>query len=443
MKLSLLLNGARLRTVNYMMDKKLPKSQEKIEERRLERKEKKKINVIFVVHRPAIWGALKSVCEECIKDKRFNVTIVTIPNKKELPGKGYAHEQYVWEGAYEYFNETYGRNNSNDNNAGEKRTCLVIKGYDEQSGKWFDLRKVNPDYVFFQTPYDICRPLAYQSNRVATYAKICYVHYGMPFMNGEIAEESFPVRFLKNTYFHFAEFEEMRKFYVDRVEDNEVHKKERVILTGYPKLDEAKEYIGCESDNWIYSGDEKRFRVMWTPRWNTEEGNCTYFTFKDALPDYIEENEGMELLYRPHPQAELEFLSRGIMTKEEIDSYTKRFEESKSMSIDKKKGYLESFYSSDVLITDESSIIPEYFMTGKPLIFTYDETHLNEFAEAISKGFYWVKTPEELRTRLDKLMAGEDELKEIRARLIKEQFYLPERGSGWEIKEIIKKDFLK
>ena len=264
----------------------------------------------------------------------------------------------------------------------------------------------------------------------------------MPFMNGYIAEESFPISFLKNTYFHFAEFEEMRKFYIDRVADNAVHKKERVLLTGYPKLDEAKNFVGCEGKNWIYKGDEKRFRIMWTPRWNTEEGNCTFFTFKDFVPEYVEADENLELLYRPHPQAEQEFLGRGIMTKEEIDAYRKKYEDSSNMSIDKSGDYLDNFYSSDVLITDESSIIPEYFLTGKPLIFTYDETHLNEFAESISKGFYWVKTPNELRTCLDKLISGEDPLKETRARLIKEHFYLPEKGSGWEIKEIIKADFL-
>lgn len=428
MKLSSLVYGMKYRIGNMAADRKLPKAQVKIEKRRLERKNGKKINVIFVCHRPAIWGALKSVCDACIDDKRFNVAIVAIPNKKELPGKGFAHEQYEWEGAYEFFKDY---------------NCKVIKGYDEDSKRWFDLRRLKPDYVFFQTPYDICRPFAYQSNRVAAYAKLCYVHYGMPFMNGYIAEESFPVSFLKNTYYHFAEFEEMRKFYVERVSDNAVHKKERVILTGYPKLDEAKEYVGCESDNWKNKGDERRFRIMWTPRWNTEEGNCTFFTFKDFIPDYVEADDRLELLYRPHPQAELEFLSRGIMTKEDIDAYRNRFENSKAMSVDKKKGYLENFYSSDVLITDESSIIPEYFLTGKPIIFTYDETHLNEFAKEISKGFYWARTKEELKGHLDKLISGEDELKETRARLIKEQYYMPEKGSGWEIKEIIKKDFLK
>ncbi len=428
MKISLLIRGAKLRILNLIRDKKLSKAQIRIEERRNERKNKKKINVIFICHRPALWGALKSVCEACIKDKRFNVAIVAIPNKKNLPEVGFSHNEYIWEGAYEFFREY---------------PCRVLMGYDDDTGKWLDLRRLNPDYVFFQTPYDICRPLAYQSNKVASYAKICYVHYGMPFMNGYIAEESFPVSFLKNTYFHFAEFEEMRKFYVERVSDNAVHKKERVILTGYPKLDEAKNYTGCESESWIYKGDERKFRIMWTPRWNTEEGNCTFFTFKDYIPDYVEANKNLELLYRPHPQAESEFLSRGIMSEDEIRTYRKRYEESYNMSIDKSKGYLDSFYSSDVLITDESSIIPEYFLTGKPIIFTYDETHLNDFAKEISKGFYWAKTPEELRTCLDKLISGEDELKEIRARLIKEQYYMPEKGSGWEIKEIIKKDFLK
>lgn len=394
--------------------------------RKIKLAKNEKIKIVFVCHRAQIWNALKTVFEACNEDDEFDTVIVTIPNKKQIPKLGLNHEEYVSEGAEEFYKDY---------------PCRVIQGYDYEKKTWFDLETLNPDYVFFQTPYDICRPHQYRSDVVSLYAKICYVHYGMPFMGDFIAEESFPIGFLKHTYFHFAEFKEMKEFYVNRVKENPIHKYERVVLTGYPKLDGIEKYIGMESESWHYKKEEKRYRIMWTPRWSMGEDNCTFFDYKDKLLDYVEKQSDVEFLFRPHPQAFSEFVEKKFMTREQVEEYQRRYEKSDSAFIDEQRDYLPSFYSSDVLITDESSIIPEYFLTGKPIIFTYKTTHLNEFAKKISEGFYWVKDWGELENTLEMLMRGEDPLKEKRNQLLKDSYYIPEKGSGYEIKEVIKKDF--
>ena len=397
-------------------------------QRQLKNLRQDKINVVFVCHRAALWNSLKTVYEQCNADEAFDVTIVTIPNKKQLPKLGLNHEEYVSEGAEDYFAEY---------------PCRVIQGYDYEKHTWIDLRALNPDYVFFQTPYDICRPPEYQSEVVSLYTKIGYVHYGMPFMGGMIAEESFPKKFLKNTYFHFAEFTEMQNYYINRVPENATHRHEHIILTGYPKLDGVERYHNCESSSWINPRDKGLYRIMWTPRWSMGEGNCTFFDYKDKFPEYIMNQGGMEFLFRPHPQAFAEFIEKGQMTKTQVDAYKALYEESECMSIDQQQDYLPSFYSSDVLITDESSIMPEYFLTGKPIIFTYKETHLNSFATKLAEGFYWAKNWAEVAKYIEMLRSGEDPLKERRKQLIESEFCIPERGSGYEIKEILKKDFYK
>lgn len=386
-----------------------------------------KIHVVFVCHRGALWNSLKTVFEACNNDDAFKVTIVTIPNKKQLPKLGLSHEEYVSEGAEEYFKDY---------------PCDVIQGYDYEKKTWFDLKELKPDYVFFQTAYDICRPPEYKSDVVSLYSRLAYVHYGMPFMGGMIAEESFPKGFLKNTYFHFAEFKEMQNYYINRVPENSIHRHKNIILTGYPKMDGLERYRGCESVSWKQPREKGLFRVMWTPRWNTREGNCTFFELKDVLPFYVKDQKDVELLFRPHPQAFTEYIAKKQMTEEEVENYKKIFTETENMGIDSQADYLPSFYSSDVLISDESSIMPEYFLTGKPIIFTYKETNLNDFATKLSEGFYWAKNMEEVQKHLDNLRQGIDPLKEKREEIIKSEFYIPEKGSGYEIKEVLKKDFL-
>ena len=146
-----------------------------------------KIHVVFVCHRPAVWESLHSVYDALMADDHFQVTIVAIPNKKELPGLLLAHEEYASEGA-----ETFWAANG----------CL--KGYDYETGEWLDLRSLKPDYVFFQQPYNTTRPTGYQSGVVSQYAKILYIPYGMWLIGGEVFESTHPADFLNDVSYDFC-----------------------------------------------------------------------------------------------------------------------------------------------------------------------------------------------------------------------------------------------
>ena len=124
---------------------------------RLKRINEEKINVVFVCWRPTVWGSLKTVYEHMKRDNCFSVTIVVIPNKKELPKIGWEHEIYESEGGEEFWK-------------GED----VIYGYNSRTKECYDLEQLKPDYVFFQQPYNGQRPYLYKSKIVSRYAKICY-----------------------------------------------------------------------------------------------------------------------------------------------------------------------------------------------------------------------------------------------------------------------------
>lgn len=397
--------------------------------RKLAIQQNKKMHVVFVCHRGSLWNSMKTLYEACIKDDDIDVTIVTIPNKKQDAKLGLNHEEYIDEGAAKFF---------------ENYDCNVINGYDTEKKKWLDLQSLEPDYLFFQTPYDICRPMEYRSKTVCLYTKLCYINYGMSFIGGISHDESHPEGYLKNCYFTFSEYEEAREYNINRAKENAIHKHERVLTVGYPKLDERIKYYDVESSSWKQPKEKNLKRVMWTPRWCTDEGNCTFFDYKDKLPKYMESRSDVEFLFRPHPQAFSNFLARGEMSEKEITDYKEYFEKSDHMGIDPQIEYLPSFYSSDILISDESSIMPEYFLTGKPIIFTYNQVNLNGFGTKIAKeGFYWAKNYDELIKVLEMLLEGNDPLYEKRQELIASEFYLPKEGAGEYIKKCLKNDYYK
>lgn len=385
----------------------------------------KPINIVFVCYRPAIWSSLKTIFDECTKDKKFNVFLVAIPKRVNLPIIGMAHEQFISEGAEDFF---------------VNYPCHVINGYDYNSKKWFDIKQIRPDYVFFQQPYNIIYPAEYQSNVVRKYAKILYVHYGMLIFKGLVQESVYPKDFFKNVSIVFTENKSCDNSFNETTRNSSY--KPRTFITGYTRFDYYKSFKDLECDNWNFSRSKHIFRIIWTPRWCTNEGTCTFFDYKDKLFNYVCSNHDIDFIFRPHPQAFEEWNQTGEFPKKEADLYKLNYKNSNNAKIDDQQEYLSTFYSSDLLITDISSVIPEYMLSGKPIIYCHKQNHFNDTWDKIAKEcFYWVKNWTELQDTIEMLKSGNDPLKDGRINCIKREFYFPKNSSGYTIKEIIKEDF--
>ena len=383
-----------------------------------------KINLVFVCHRPNVWGSLKTVFEACCNDKDFQVTVVAIPNKKQLPVRGLNHQIYETEGAEDFC---------------KNFPCRVINGYDYHTHQWFNLKQLHPDFVFLQQPYNACRSPLYQSSAITKYARILYVHYAANFIGNGVLEESYPADFIRDVDTIFLQdYQDAKlvKQYLERIGAGA-----KTFLTGFPRYDGLEKLKNIDSAVWNLPKSEQVKRIIWTPRWSTNEGNCHFFDYKDKLLSYVEQQKDIDFIFRPHPQAFLEWNATGELPEAQAREYKKRYENCPHAKIDTQKEYLTTFYSSDVLITDVSSIVAEYFLTGKPVIYCHKKDCFNDFSRALSKGFYWVRNWDELQKTIEMLKAGQDPLHDVRQEIIKENFYINPQGAGHTIKELIKKDF--
>lgn len=389
----------------------------------LKRKLHRKIDLLFICHRPAVWGSLKTVFEAAIRDERFDVTILTIPNKKQLPQSGLDHEVYESEGAESFF---------------ENYPCRVINGFDKTRGKWIDPKSLKPDYVFFQQPYNICRHRLYQSGRIADFAHIAYIHYAANFIADGIFEASHPRDFMRDISLLFPTSRYDEKIIGPYL--RQIGSRAKLYYCGFPRYDEVQKYRGKESDVWSFPRSAARKRVIWTPRWSTREGNGSFFDYKDFLIQYCELNSDVDFVFRPHPQAFLEWNATGELPEEEAEKYKKRFADCPNAEIDMSGEYLSTFYSADIMITDVSSIVAEFFLTGKPIIYCHKKDCFNDFSRALSKGFYWVHNWPELKQTLDLLKKGSDPLKDVREEIIRSEFTVGE-NAGEKIKDILKQHF--
>lgn len=387
-----------------------------------------KINIVFLYQMPELWNKIESVCKEFINDKKFNVTILAIP-KADINNTG------VESGIDKYL----------DNEALEASKNFNCKVIDARVNKieWYDLKSLNPDYIFYQRPYDQYLPDIYASYNTIKYTKACYVPYGW-ITTTNLQEICFNREFFRNLYLFYAENVENAKIIKKRTFVSHLLNLRKTLSLGYPSLDLVNKLKGSASTSWIRDRKLDGLRIIWTPRWTMDKHLCAsnFFEYKDKFIEFAKNSEDVYVLFRPHPLAFENYLKVGLMSQDEIDGYKNNVNQLQNASIDSQKDYLTTFWDSDVLVTDMSSIIVEYFLTGKPIIYCDNGTApLDKFTTEMSQGFYWARSWNDIESTIIELKNGKDRLYDKRQELIKELFGDNTIDSSIRIVESILKDY--
>lgn len=378
-----------------------------------------KINVVFLYQMPELWNKLESVCKEFLKDEKFNVIILAIP-KEDIKYESSLQK------SLEYLN------------------CKVIDGRISEN-EWYDLKSLSPDYVFYQRPYDVHLPEIYRSNNVIKYSKTCYVPYGW-IMTTNLQKSCLNREFFRNLYIFYAENEETYTIVKKKTPIANLLNLRVTLSLGSPSLDTICKLKNSESISWVRDRKLDRLRVMWTPRWTVDPHLCAsnFFEYKDKFLQFAQKNEDTYVLLRPHPLAFENYLKVGLMSQIEIDEYKNSVDQLKNASFDLQKDYLTTFWNCDILVSDISAIMVEYFLTGKPIIYCDNGTApLDKFTTEMSKGFYWAKSFNEIETIIMEIKNGKDRLYDKRQELIKKLFGGDIGDSSSKIVESIFKDYTR
>ena len=210
--------------------------------------------------------------------------------------------------------------------------------------------------------------------------------------------------------------------------------------TARKMFDNLEKYKKSSSTLWKLNR-EYSFRVIWTPRWTTNENTCHFFDYKDKIVSYCNTHKDVDFVFRPHPQAKLNFAVENNFSIEDFNQYEDIYKTSSNMSIDTTPDFLPLFYSADALISDFSSVIPEFFLTGKPIIYCKNDEAICDAEGNWTKGLYYARNWQEVESLLNQLKNGEDPLMQLRKELISSEFSISPNGVGMEMKELIKKDY--
>lgn len=358
------------------------------------------IKVGFIVQMPELWDKQESVFLEMRERPEFEPYIIIIP-------------------AYDFTSDCigeYGQELDFFIGKCKGQNCIKALNNDE----WADVAAMGFDYIFYQRPYDHYLPEIYQSDSLVKYTKICYI----PYATSDAKDIPIsPDRFFRNIYLGFSEDEETAEL------NNLRHRHtghKSFINAGYPVFERCMSI----SSECSYSN------VLWTPRWGFPGSHFTDYNKTLTEYDWIDNT----LTIRPHPLMWNNFEKLGLITSSEAEIIKERWAE-RNIIMDENKSVERTFETTDILISDVSSLVPMFFLTGKPVIYCPFETEYVSLYESVLPGVYKVWNEGELLSTLDMLLRGEDPLRDKRMEIIRNKFE-QHRSATETIVSAIKEDYL-
>ena len=377
-----------------------------------------KKKIVFISQMSNLWINVDDLYNQLSNDDQFETYVLMIPefdySKKEFDIQTMNTKIY-----------DFHKNHNHQN---------TIKAFDQ--GKWFDLKNINPDYVFYERPYSSYLPMEYKISTVSKYTKTCYLPYGYEMMN-YIFDTSLNVDFFRYLHIFFADSYVTESFNKKRAPLSHRLGLRKTILTGHPIFNAFNK--AQSEDNLFWDNDDQHFKIIWAPRWtiDTQLGGSNFLTYKDNIVDYVEKDKKRSLVFRPHPLTFKNFISLGLITSDEVDEYLSKFQNNEQLYYDQTSEYFTTFWHSDVFVGDISSIIPCYFLTGKPIIYCHTDAvddndimkmtpvFIRDRSDIMKKIFsvsYNAYSFEDVEKILLDLQNGIDPLKEKRLKLKDELF---------------------
>ena len=371
-----------------------------------------KIRVAFIVQFPEMWNSTKSIYECMVKDDQFETYIITVPKRGK---SNILYSEFLKENeAYKYFFDrkikTYSVNKNN---------CNAI------------IKKIAPNYIFLQRPYDAYMPKKMSQYRLAKKSILCYVPYGYEFVNGIHLDIEYNKSALDNIYFIFCDNSETYKYVAEKSSKYLVEGKRKIFDIGYPKFDSVLEKCMNKS---------KKNTFLWLPRWSLDDKNdkSNFFEYFDLLVEFFHQHQEFNLIIRPHPLMFSNFVLTGVLSQEEVCDIKTKIGKMPNVHIDNSKDYLNAFTESDFLIADFTSLLIEYYVLRKPIIYCGSIKDFNSIGMLMKIGMYCVNNWNELMNTLEMLICGQDEKKKVYLDVAEK--LSPKANVGEHIKNIILKD---
>lgn len=377
--------------------------------RELPRQVKYQVRAVFFAELGEKWDAMQSVYEVMCADARFDPVVVRAPIFRVVQQDGRQKQETI----YRDFLTPMG---------------IPALGYDE-----YDLAADCPELAFTSQPYESCTLPQFWPENIAKYTRLVYLPY---FLSDQLNQDSvdslarMPV--YRAAWKAVCSGQKHYAFYCRHAEN----KGANALVTGLPKTDPIVQMDPKTlplPKGW--EGLRGKTVFLWNSWYDLTASSLRYF---ETLLEWFEAHKNCALIWRRHPLSDI--VTKLYYPKQHpvYQRMLRRAEETENILLDGETSFLAAFAVSHAMISDYSSLQPQYLPLNKPALwirgggfqFTGEEfIDTRWMEEAGSAG--------EILAFLERICAGEDRNAALRTAILRRDLPLADGHCGQRVCEAV------
>lgn len=375
---------------------------------------------LFLVHHIEAWDSYHDLVEAMRSSADFDPVVTTVP--RHFHGyDGFSYEEEIHRGL-------------------EARGVPHLRLPMQRAGESLQLIKaIDPDLVFRQSQWDADVPPDVRTEEL-TFARLCLVPYETmnllqnvpPPEGGNSAVDSALHRVAWAVFC-------TNDLMLDMARADNARAGQHFRVTGHPKADRIRRAV----PSWPLPerpGHREVRRIVWSAHHSigSKWANFGAFpTMADDMLTWATEDPTTEFVLMPHP-ALFAFVRSGSpdspLTSDALDRWLERWGALPNTAVFTDGDYPPLLAASDLLITDGLSMLVEYQLLSRPVIFVERPDHrpFTTIGELVRTGTHAVGTVAEARARDQHLREGADPLRGRQAQNVERLF-----GTGSSVERIL------
>ena len=190
--------------------------------------------------------------------------------------------------------------------------------------------------------------------------------------------------------------------------------------------------------------------VLWNPHFDVRfngtrcgGGYSTFLRWRDFLPEEFARRPDLAFVIRPHPLFFSSMEDRGVLTLEQIEDFRRRCAAAGNIRIDRSPSYPPVLAAANAMISDLSSLIIEFGVSGKPICHLHNpqgplaQLHYEIDLDWIREHCLWATEETQVRSFLDRVARGEEPVCDQRAADLRRRMGVRLDGVGAAIKRAV------
>ncbi len=372
------------------------------------------VRAVFFAELGEKWDSMESVYEFMRDDPRFDPIVVRTPVYRAVNQGGEQKREVIY------------------------KDFLTPMGISSLEHDQYSLEEDCPDLAFISQPYESCTPRQFWPEYIAKYTRLVYLHYGV---QGKIYE-SFKKANCQLPVYRVAwktagMSERYYRFYCRYAANGGSN----MLVTGFPKLDPLirLKTKGVPMPEKWKNKIQNRKVILWNTRYSYAMSSISYF---DRLTDWLQAHEDCLIIWRPHPMTDTVtklYYSPEIYQK--LLSCISRAKTLPNMIYDEEVSFRPSFYYSDAMLSDPSSMMYQYLLLNKPVCWINEKQ--GEFGADTGEffvDFIWMEKAanrEDAVAFLERVRNGEDRNADLRQMVMQRDLPLADGHCGERLSEAL------